>query len=67
MVARVEHEPNDHKDFFTVRQIADRWDCSEKKVRRVIGSGELVVHRFGDLIRVSHQDLMTYERIKRLA
>ncbi len=52
--------------FFTVRQIAEDWQCSEKKVRRLIKTGELVAHRFARLIRVSAADRTAYERMNRL-
>jgi len=51
--------------YWTVAEIADRWQCSERHVRRVIASGQLTVHKFGHLVRVSDADLRTYERINR--
>ncbi len=54
------------RDFWTIKQLADRWQCSEKKVRRVIDEGDLVVHRFGRLIRVSLGDAINFERINRM-
>ena len=51
--------------FFTIAEIAQRWRCSEKKVRRSISAGELVTHKFGALLRVSAKDLLTYERFRR--
>jgi len=52
--------------FFTIADIANRWRCSEKKVRRLVASGDLVAHRFGALLRVSAHDLHTYERVNRM-
>jgi len=52
--------------FFQVGQVAERWQCSEKKVRRLIENGELVAHRFGRLVRISLADLVAYERQKRI-
>ncbi len=54
------------RDFWTIKQLADRWQCSEKKVRRVIAKGDLVAHRFGRLVRVSQGDAIIYERINRM-
>ena len=51
--------------FYTVWQIAEDWQCSEKKVRRLIKTGELVAHRFGSQIRVSAPDRTAYERMNR--
>lgn len=54
---------SDHdKPFWTVAQIAGRWQCSEKKVRRLIKKAELIAHRFGDHLRIAEADLRGYER-----
>ena len=51
--------------FHSVRAIADRWQSSERHVRRLIARGELIAHRFGSLVRVSDPDLHEYERTQR--
>ncbi len=66
-MARVEPAAADQQAFFTIAEIADRWRCSEKKVRRLVAKDDLVAHRFGALLRVSALDLRTYERINRIA
>jgi hypothetical protein len=48
--------------FHTVRQIAERWQCSEKTVRRTIARGDLVAHNLSGLQRVSDADLTACER-----
>lgn len=53
--------------FYTVRQIAERWQCSEKTVRRLIERGELVAHRLGGRHRISEADLVAHERVNRHA
>ena len=53
--------------FHTVGQLAKRWNCSEKKVRREIKNGKLIAHTFGSQIRISDADRTTYERINRRA
>lgn len=53
--------------FHTVRQLSQRWQTSEKKIRREIASGKLIVHKFGSQIRISEADLTAYERINRRA
>jgi excisionase family DNA binding protein len=66
-MARAEFPAADEQAFFTIAELANRWRCSEKKVRRMVDRGELVVHRFGRLLRVSARDLFTYERVNRTA
>lgn len=55
------------RPFYTVKQVAERQQCSEKTIRRLIARGELVAHRFGSQIRISEADLSAYERINRRA
>ena len=55
------------RPFYTVKQVAERRQCAEKTVRRLIARGELVAHRFGSQIRISAADLTAYERINRRA
>jgi excisionase family DNA binding protein len=66
-MARAELTAVDEQAFFTIAEIANRWRCSEKKIRRMVDKGDLVVHRFGALLRVSARDLLTYERVNRSA
>ena len=54
------------RDFWTIKQLADRWQCSKKKVHRLIAKGDLVAHRFGRQIRISRGDAINYERIHRM-
>ena len=58
------HGPDTHS-FYTVRQVAERWQCSEKKVRRMIERGELIAHRLGSQLRISAADLTACERLNR--
>lgn len=58
---QIEH----HGAFYTVGQIAERWQCSPKTVRRLIARGALMAHRIGSGIRISDNDLKTYERMHR--
>lgn len=51
--------------FYTVKQVAERWQCSEKTVRRLIARGDLIAHRLGGCHRVSEADLITHERVNR--
>ena len=54
------------RDFWTIKQLADRWQCSKKKVHRLIAKGDLVAHRFGRQVRISRRDAINYERINRI-
>jgi excisionase family DNA binding protein len=51
--------------YWTVREIADRWQSSERHVYRAIKNGQLTAHKFGHLLRVSDPDLNNYERVNR--
>ena len=51
--------------YYTAKQIAERWQCSEKKVYRLIESKVLVAHRFGSQLRISAADRTAYERMNR--
>jgi excisionase family DNA binding protein len=51
--------------YFTVKQVAERHQESEKTVRREIARGNLVAHRFGNSLRISPADLAAYERLRR--
>ena len=53
------------RPFFTVAQIALRWQCSERTVRREIARKALIAHRIRGQLRVSLADLQTYERSRR--
>ena len=58
-------QPDHDRPYWTVEQIAERWQCSEKKVRRLIKKGELIAHRFGGQLRIAEADLRSYERLHR--
>jgi excisionase family DNA binding protein len=51
--------------YFTIAQIAERWQVSTKTVRRMIIHNALKIHRIGNQIRVSADDLLTYEKTLR--
>ena len=53
------------RPFHTVEQVANRWQCHVKTVRRRIGSGALVAHRMGGRILISNADLIAHERERR--
>ena len=51
--------------FLSVAKVAAILDMSQKKVRRHIDAGELPVHRFGRLVRVSEADLAAFIALSR--
>ncbi len=53
------------KHFFTLADVAERYDVNARTVRRWVVAGELIAHRFGRQLRVSAQDLKTFEKLRR--
>lgn len=53
------------KHFFSLFDVADRFDVSVRTVRRWVDAGELVAHRFGRQLRISAEDLGTFEKLRR--
>lgn len=51
--------------MFTIEQVAELLQVSAKTVRRWIGDGKLVAHRFGRQWRISEDDLHTFIRLRR--
>lgn len=64
-MSKLDRPSNREHPFHTVGQIAERWLCSTKTIRRLIRSKKLIAHRVGNQFRVSHDDLRTYERTHR--
>ena len=65
MNSKPNHSP-DSFSFFTIQQVAARWQVSAKKVLRLIKNGDLIAHKFGVQWRIAQTDLITYERLNRL-
>tara|TARA_R110000787_G_scaffold100005_1_gene204817 strand:+ start:3890 stop:4072 length:183 start_codon:yes stop_codon:yes gene_type:complete len=53
------------KLFDTIKSLAERWQVSERTVRRLIDKGDIKAHRIGDQIRISQEDRDAYERSQR--
>ncbi len=47
--------------FFTVKQLAARWQISERQVHRFIQSGALVASKFGRSLRLAERDVLLFE------
>ena len=53
------------KHFFTLADLAKRYDVNTRTIRRWVIAGELIAHRFGRQLRVSVEDLKTFEKLRR--
>jgi excisionase family DNA binding protein len=53
--------------FYTIKEYAARVKVSEKSIRRLRKSGELVGHKFGNQWRISAADADTFERLNRIS
>ncbi len=53
------------KHFYSLPEVANRYDVSVRTVRRWIKNGELVAHRIGRQLRISAEDLRTFEKLRR--
>lgn len=51
---------NIEKDFYPIREVAEKLAVSIKSVRRLIASGELVAAKIGNVYRISKEDLSNY-------
>ena len=51
--------------FWTPKQLANRWQISERSVIRKLSCGDLIGHKFGELWRVSDADRINFERLNR--
>jgi len=49
------------KHPYSIRTLAERWDCHPDVVRRMIRSGALQSFRVGALIRIQAQEVERYE------
>src|ERR1044072_1061891 len=47
---------------FTVRALADRWECSQGVIRKIIDRGDLNAFRIGVLIRITAAEVERYEQ-----
>ena len=51
--------------FSSLEELAARWGVSVKTLRRIIQRGELKTHRIGTQIRVSEDDIRSFEALQR--
>jgi excisionase family DNA binding protein len=50
----------DQIKFFTIADVAERLDVVTRTVRRWVKSGDLLVHRFGGVVRIAEGDLQAF-------
>jgi excisionase family DNA binding protein len=43
--------------YYSISSIADKWDVSQKTIRRMINSGKIQAKRIGGSIRIPHSEL----------
>ncbi len=48
--------PDDASRFLSVEKVASELGVSTKHVRRLIARGEIVIHRFGRVVRIARDD-----------
>jgi excisionase family DNA binding protein len=46
--------------FFTIAEVAEILEVATRTVRRWIKSGDLVAHRFRDVVRIAEDDLRDF-------
>lgn len=51
--------------FYTIKQVAEHLQLSDKSIRRMIKAGELVAHKIGAQYRVSKADFDVFLRLRR--
>ena len=51
---------SDQIKFFTIADVAERLDVVTRTVRRWVKSGDLLVHRFGGVVRIAEGDLQAF-------
>ena len=51
--------------FFTLADVAERYDVNVQTIRRWVDAGELIPHRFGRQLRVSAENLKTFDKLRR--
>ena len=51
--------------FYTMRQLAERWQRDKRSIDRDIKSGNLVAHKFGKSVRIAEDDVLLYEAMGR--
>jgi excisionase family DNA binding protein len=64
-LAHGRRHPDDQIKLFTIAEVAERLHVNARTVRRWIVAGDLVVHRVGNVVRVSEGDLRMFLALHR--
>jgi excisionase family DNA binding protein len=56
---------SDQIKFFTIADVAERLDVATRTIRRWIQSDDLLVHRFGGVVRIAEDDLQDFLKAHR--
>ena len=56
---------DDQIKFFTIAEVAERINVASRTIRRWIKAGDLVVHRFGGVVRIAEGDLRAFLALHR--
>jgi excisionase family DNA binding protein len=54
-----------HLPFFTITEVAEDLNVSDRTVRRWIEDGKLVAHRIGGVVRIAETDLRAFLALHR--
>lgn len=57
--------PTDDRPAYSPRTLAERWECSDSLVRKLIKEGKLTAFTFGNLIRITAAEVDRYEGVAR--
>lgn len=52
---------SEQRRFYTVKQVAERWQCSASKVQKMTSRGELGHIKIGATIRIPEESITNYE------
>jgi excisionase family DNA binding protein len=64
-LAHGRRHPDDKIKFFTIAEVAERVHVNPRTIRRWIVAGDLVVHRVGNVVRISESDLRAFLALHR--
>jgi excisionase family DNA binding protein len=53
------------REFYTIEEMADALNVTDRTVRRWIKTRKLISHRFGRLVRIAKDDLLAFLAVHR--
>lgn len=51
-------------DFFTVKELAERWKVTQRHVRDLINEGQIKPTRIGRAVRIAVREVLAYEALR---